>query len=121
MTKAKHSRFNCTPGCSVEATLNVMSGKWKGIILYHLREQEVMRFNELKRTLNNVTQRMLTNQLRELEDDGLVERTVYPVVPPKVEYRLTELGQGLSPVLDALKQWGDEHLHLFERPSKSAG
>ena len=71
------------------ATLNLIGGKWKGVILYRLLTEEVLRFNELRRLLPSITQRMLTNQLRELEKDGLVQRTIYPEVPPRVEYRLT--------------------------------
>ncbi|GAB5374371.1 MAG: helix-turn-helix domain-containing protein [Acuticoccus sp.] len=108
MAKARHERFDCSPGCAVEAALQFIDGKWKGVILFHLL-QGTMRFNEIRRAIPSVTQRMLTNQLRELEADGLVSRTVYPQVPPKVEYALTERGQTLEPVLLALKVWGDAH------------
>ncbi|VFR54302.1 Transcriptional regulator, HxlR family [plant metagenome] len=80
------------------------------MILYHLVIGQVLRFNELRRLLPNITQRMLTNQLRERERDGLVARKVYPEVPPKVEYRLTAYGLTLEPVVDALKAWGDAHV-----------
>lgn len=93
----------------MEAALEVIGGKWKGIILYHLLDGEV-RFSELKRQVGSVTQRMLTKQLRELENDGLISRKVYPVVPPKVEYSLTEKGQTLDPILIALRDWGQEHV-----------
>lgn len=108
MGKLRHTRHDCSPGCSVEATLSLIDGKWKGVILHHL-SSSVLRFNELRRQMPNVTQRMLTNQLRELEEDGLVYREVYPQVPPKVEYSLTPLGQSLSPVISALRAWGEEH------------
>jgi DNA-binding HxlR family transcriptional regulator len=104
----RRHREHCNPGCSVEATLALIDGKWKGVILHHLME-ETMRFSSFRRRMPNVTQRMLTNQLRELEADGLVLRTVYAEVPPRVEYRLTDLGRTLEPVITALKQWGDEH------------
>lgn len=108
MAKARHERFDCSPGCAVEAALQFIDGKWKGVILYHLLTG-TMRFNEIRRAIPGVTQRMLTNQLRELEADELIERTVYAEVPPKVEYSLTDRGRTLQPVLLALKGWGDEH------------
>ncbi|GAA4499358.1 hypothetical protein GCM10023158_23110 [Gluconacetobacter tumulicola] len=108
MTRTRHLNQDCSPGCAVEATLQVIGGKWKGVILYHLFER-TMRFNELKRRLANVTQRMLTTQLRELERDGLITRTIFPEVPPKVEYSLSERGRTLHAVITALKDWGDHH------------
>lgn len=108
MGKLRHARHDCSPGCSVEATLSLIDGKWKGVILHHL-SSGVLRFNELRRQMPNVTQRMLTSQLRELEDDGLVHREIYPQVPPKVEYSLTPLGQSLSPVIATLRAWGEAH------------
>lgn len=118
----RHSRFDCTPGCAVEATLSLIDGKWKGIILFHLLDG-TMRFNEIRRRVMNATQRTLTNQLRELEADGLLDRTVYAQVPPKVEYSLTPLGRSLAPVLLALKQWGDANMTLFQSktPADQAG
>ena len=95
------------PGCPVEATLTYLDGKWKGVILFHLMDR-TLRFNELRRNLPAITQRMLTKQLRELEESGLISRTVYPVVPPRVEYALTPLGSTLKPVIRALAAWGDE-------------
>lgn len=108
MAKSRHERFDCSPGCAVEAALQFIDGKWKGVILYHLLAG-TMRFNEIRRAIPSVTQRMLTNQLRELEADGLIVRTVYAEVPPKVEYSLTERGRTLEPVLLALKAWGSDH------------
>ncbi len=106
---AKHESYNCVAGCPVEATLELIGGKWKGLLLYHLLEG-TQRFNALKRMLPNITQRMLTNQLRELESAGLVHRQVYAEVPPRVEYSLTEHGRSLAPILNALKTWGEQHL-----------
>ncbi|GBQ08259.1 MarR family transcriptional regulator [Acetobacter cerevisiae DSM 14362] len=108
MTRIRHKSLACSPGCAVEATLQYIDGKWKGVILYHLL-QGTLRFNEIRKRLPNITQRMLTTQLRELEHDGFVLRTVYPEVPPKVEYSLTERGRTLEPVIVALKKWGDEN------------
>ncbi|MBM6593770.1 winged helix-turn-helix transcriptional regulator [Microvirga pudoricolor] len=96
----------CPTGCSVEDTLSLIDGKWKIVILYKLL-RGTLRFNEIRRQIPAVTQRMLTNQLRELEADGLVIRTVYPEVPPRVEYSLSAKGRSLEPVLLALKAWGD--------------
>jgi DNA-binding HxlR family transcriptional regulator len=98
---------NCDYGCSIEAALDVIGSKWKGVILYHLLDG-TKRFNELRRLIPSVTQRMLTLQLRELEHDGVLHREVYPQVPPKVEYSLTEFGMSLKPVLLLLREWGKQ-------------
>ncbi|MGB0560839.1 MAG: winged helix-turn-helix transcriptional regulator [Spirulinaceae cyanobacterium] len=111
-----HSRYDCNLGCPIEAALEVMGGKWKGIILYHLLS-ETLRFNEIRRLIPEVTHRMLTKQLRELEAQDLISRTVYPGVPPKVEYAITEYGKTLSPVIYALQVWG---LHHLEKTKGSA-
>lgn len=95
--------------CYFELTLLVMGGKWKPIILYHLAVAGVMRFSDLRRSINGVTERMLARQLRELEADGIVNRVVYREVPPRVEYSLTEMGQGLIPILKELRDWGAEY------------
>ncbi len=95
--------------CPVTATISVIGGKWKPIILW-LLFQEMRRFGELKRMIPSITQKMLTQQLRELERDGIVHREVYPVVPPKVEYSLTEYGRTLGPILRAMNKWGDTHM-----------
>ncbi|MGC5781582.1 winged helix-turn-helix transcriptional regulator [Methylobacterium sp. NFXW15] len=108
MPRIRRHQGHCSPGCAVEATLQLIDGKWKGVILYHLLEG-TLRFNEIRRRLTSVTQRMLTTQLRELEADGLIARKVYAQVPPKVEYSLTERGRSLEPVISALKAWGDLH------------
>ncbi|UOO90653.1 helix-turn-helix transcriptional regulator [Vitreoscilla massiliensis] len=110
MSKLKHEHFDCAVGCSVEATLELIGGKWKGVILYHLLQESVLRFSQLQKLFPNCTQRTLTNQLRALEADGFVLRVVYAQVPPKVEYSLTERGLTLAPVILALKAWGDMEL-----------
>lgn len=119
MPRVRHSRLDCSPGCAVEATLMLIDGKWKGVILYHLFEG-TLRFNELRRRLPSVTQRMLTNQLRELEADGLITRRIYPQVPPKVEYSLSPRGTTLRPVILALKAWGDAHADISPTISADA-
>ena len=91
--------------CSMELTLELIGGKWKSLILWHLGEN-TLRFSELKRALPKITQKMLTQQLRELELHGLVRRFIYTQVPPRVEYSLTEAGRSLLPILDTLCQWG---------------
>lgn len=105
----RHKRYDCNFGCPVEACLEIIGGKWKGVVLFHLLDG-TKRFNELRRLLPAVTQRMLTRQLRELEDDGIISRTIYAEVPPRVEYRMTELGWSLEPVLRDLQRWGAQHV-----------
>lgn len=99
------SSFNCP----VEATIELIGGKYKSVILWHLTDG-IKRFGELKKLLPRATEKMLAQQLRDLERDGLIIRTVYPVVPPKVEYSLSELGKTIIPVLDAMCGWGEEYL-----------
>ena len=94
-------------GCAVEATLSVIGGVWKPVILFHLLDGK-LRFNALCRLVPGATPRIVTLQLRELEADGIVLRTVYPEVPPKVEYELTSLGRSLAPVLTSMCLWGEQ-------------
>ena len=89
-----------------ESVLKLLEGRWKLVIIFHLFGRGVLRFSELERALPDVSQKMLTQQLRALEKDGIVQRKVYPQVPPKVEYSLTEWGQAMCPALDALLEWG---------------
>ena len=91
----------------VEAGLRLLEGRWKLVILFHLFGSKVMRFSDLERAIPNITQKMLGQQLRSLAVDGIVVRTSYPQVPPKVEYRLTPWGQSLCPTLDAILKWAD--------------
>ncbi|AFH61914.1 winged helix-turn-helix transcriptional regulator [Paenibacillus caseinilyticus] len=101
-------------GCPVEATLDVIGGKWKGVILYHLTGGTV-RFNEFRRLMPGITQRMLTLQLRELESDGLIRREVFQEIPPRVEYSLTELGRTLEEIILAMRAWGEKYQRLSAR------
>ena len=94
-----------TDNCPVEATLELIGGKYKTLILWHLSEGK-LRFSELRRVIQTATPKMLTQQLRELEANKLISREVFPVVPPKVEYSLTELGKSLMPILVAMRDWG---------------
>ncbi|MDK8188651.1 helix-turn-helix domain-containing protein [Paenibacillus sp. UMB7766-LJ446] len=95
-------------GCSVEVTLSVIGGKWKGAILYHLFSGS-LRFNEIRKLFPDITQRMLTLQLRELESSGIVHREIYPQVPPKVEYSLTPFGETLQPIIYSMRDWGEQY------------
>ncbi|WP_424767306.1 winged helix-turn-helix transcriptional regulator [Paenibacillus sp. sgz302251] len=103
--------------CEKELTLSVIEGKWKLIILCQLGLKGTKRFTELKNLVPGITQKMLTNQLRELEEDGLIHREAYPVVPPKVEYSLTVKGKSLLPILEMLEEWGKKY---FEQISKES-
>ena len=95
--------------CPVVATIDMIGGKYKALILWHLTDG-IKRFGEMRRLVPQATPKMLTQQLRELERDGLITRKVYPVVPPKVEYQLSGLGESLKSVLDAMKDWGDDYM-----------
>lgn len=97
-----------TAASGVEEALKILEGRWKMIILFHLFDKGVLRFSELERAIPAVSQKMLIQQLRELEKDGIVHREVYPEVPPKVEYGLTEIGQALCPALDAILVWAEQ-------------
>lgn len=98
-------KYNWKTGCDVEATLSVIGGRWKPILVCHLLAGP-KRFGELKRLTPNVTERMMTLQLRELESDGVVSRTVFTEVPPRVEYDVTDYGRSLEPILVAMQEWG---------------
>jgi len=104
-----HQNYRCT----VAVTLEVIGGKWKSLILWHL-SFKTLRFSQLQRRLNRITQKMLTQQLRELERDGLVHREVFAEVPPRVEYSLTELGVTVVPILQQMCQWGKDFLEQSE-------
>lgn len=101
--------YNKQYNCYFELTLDIMGGKWKPIILYYISFNEIARHSDLKRFIPSINERMLTRQLRELEKDLLIKRKVYPVVPPKVEYSLTEYGKSLIPILSLLVQWGKNY------------
>lgn len=96
--------------CEMEVTVDIIGGKYKATILYLLGDEGTKRFGELKSFLSDVSHKTLTNQLRELEEDGLVQRKVYPQVPPKVEYSLTEKGKSLGAILDLMCEWGEKNM-----------
>ena len=109
----EYSRNGKSYHCPVEAALDVIGGKWKPLILWALGDN-VMRFSELQKGLPGINTKMLTKQLRELEEDGIITRTVYPVVPPRVEYAITDFGRTLIPILQALCDWGAEYLGVSD-------
>lgn len=122
MRKRRFKTYEAGTGCAVEACLEVIGGKWKGVILHYLIEYGVLRFNELQKLTPDLSPRILTAQLRELEDDGVIRRKVYPVVPPKVEYSLTAAGETLKPLVRSMKVWGDNYLlHAHLRSSTGVG
>lgn len=103
-----------TYNIGVEATLEVIGGKWKPVILCHLNHHCKIRTNEFRRLIPGISQKMLTSQLRELEQDGLILRKVFNQVPPKVEYSLTSYGQGMEPILNMLCTWGEKHVEVLQ-------
>lgn len=103
-------KYSNEPSCSVDYAFRRIGGKYKGRILWYLHSNNVMRYGELRKTLTDITPKMLTQTLRELEEDELVDRKVYHEVPPKVEYKLTEIGSELIPFIAHLKEWGDRQI-----------
>ena len=106
MAETAEKKYNCP----VEATVSQIGGKYKAIILYHLLDEGVLRFSQLQRHIPRATAKMMSQQLRELEADGLVSRKVYPVVPPRTEYALTERGKSLAPVITSICDWGRTYM-----------
>ncbi|GEO25395.1 transcriptional regulator [Alicyclobacillus acidoterrestris] len=109
--------------CFVNSTLDIISGKWKMIILFQLTDK-TLRFNELKKQIPGITQRVLTKQLRELEQEDIIERRVYPEIPPRVEYSISAYGRTLQPILTLMHEWGALHLkrqHSVERNQHTEG
>ena len=110
MTNAE--KLNELPACPVETTLTIISDKWKVLILRDLMTG-TKRFSELKKSIGNVSQKVLTSQLRQMEESGVASRKVYPEVPPRVEYSLTDLGRSLKPILDAMQSWGEGYKEIL--------
>lgn len=104
----KITAYNVT-NCPVTATMSVIGGKWKILILYVICN-EINRFGKMSMVLRDISKQMLTTQLRELENDGIIERRIYAEIPPRVEYFLTDKGKSLLPIIDMMKHWGDEHM-----------
>ena len=104
--------------CPIEATLAVLGGKWTPLVLWELRD-ETLRFGELRRRIPDITKKMLSQRLQELEEDGVVHRKAYAEVPPRVEYSLTEFGQTLRPVLESMCEWGVTYLSADDAPAET--
>ncbi len=109
--KIKNGDFNCEK----ELTLSVISGKWKIVIIWYLGQNGAHRFNELQRLFPKITHKILSNQLRELMEDGIVHREAYPEVPPRVEYSLTELGKSLLPIVEMMYEWGKVRMNHIKQ------
>lgn len=114
--KRRFKEYELETGCGVEACLEVVGGKWKGLILHHLMQHGTLRFNQLQKLKPNLSPRILTAQLRELERDEVIVREVYPVVPPKVEYSLSPAGESLRELIQAMQKWGDRFLVRVNAP-----
>lgn len=116
MPEDRQNKVSCSNyWCEIEVTLEVISGKWKALILWHLGQEDAIRFNEFRRRIPGISQKMLTQQLRKLEEVGLVHREIYQQVPPMVEYSLTEMGKELIPILDAMDIWGKKFVDHFQK------
>ena len=105
MSKQRQNEYKCP----LEVTMEIIGGKYKGVIIGHLIDK-TLRYNELQKLISHATPKMLIQQLKELEADGIIQRKLYPVVPPKTEYSLTGFGQTLAPILDAMCDWGTDYL-----------
>lgn len=114
MPDPRTNKVSCSSyQCEIEVTLEVLRGKWKALILWNLFQHKVVRYNELRRLIPSVSQKMLTQQLRDLEDHHLINRQVYNTVPPQVEYKLTEAGLALIPIMETMDQWGKKYVTYY--------
>ncbi len=115
MPDSREHKVSCSNyQCEIELTLEILSGKWKALIIWNLHLHEIIRYNEFRRLIPGITQKMLTQQLKELEKYEIVFRTVHSTVPPTVEYQLTELGNELIPIMSAMDQWGKNYVQLYQ-------
>ncbi len=116
MPEDRENKISCSNFTNeMEVALEVLSGKWKSTILWSLHQSELIRFNEFLRIIPGITQKMLTQQLRKLEENNLIARKIYPTVPPTVEYSLTDLGKEAIPLLTALNKWGKEVINSYNK------
>ncbi|MEG1254873.1 helix-turn-helix domain-containing protein [Clostridium sp.] len=114
MPKDRLNKVSCNNyRCEIEVTLEILSGKWKALIIWNLNIHKVIRYNEFKRLIKGITQKMLSQQLKDLEQNGLVNRTIYHQVPPMVEYSLTQRGEDLIPILEAMDNWGKDFVDNY--------
>ncbi len=114
MPDSREHKVSCSNyQCEIELTLEILRGKWKALIIWNLHLHEIIRYNEFRRLIPSITQKMLTQQLRELEKYEIVSRKVYPTVPPMVEYQLTQIGQDLIPIMDAMDRWGKNYVKKY--------
>lgn len=114
MPEERGNKVSCSNyQCEIELTLEILSGKWKALLIWNLHLHEVIRYNEFRRLIPSITQKMLTQQLKELEKYGIIFRKVYPSVPPMVEYTLTETGQKLIPIMESMDLWGKEYVKKY--------
>ncbi len=115
MPDSREHKISCSNyQCEIELTLEILSGKWKALIIWNLHLHGIIRYNEFRRLIPSITQKMLTQQLKELEKYGIVSRTVYPSVPPTVEYELTETGLELIPIMEAMDKWGKKYVKEYK-------
>ncbi len=115
MPDSREHKISCSNyQCEIELTLEILSGKWKALIIWNLHLHGVIRYNEFRRLIPSITQKMLTQQLKELEKYEIVSRKVYPSVPPMVEYELTETGRELIPIMEAMDQWGKKYVKHYQ-------
>ncbi len=111
MPKDRTNKVSCSNyRCEIEITLEIIGGKWKALILWNLANHKIIRFNEFRRITPEITQKMLTQQLRSLENDGLINRKIYNQIPPMVEYSLTRQGEKIIPILEQMDKWGKEYI-----------
>ena len=111
MPKDRNNKVSCEHyRCDIELTLEIIGGKWKALILWELNKYSVIRFNEFRRLIPEITQKMLTQQLKDLESNAIISKKVYPQVPPMVEYSLTQMGINLIPILESMDNWGKDYV-----------
>ena len=119
MPDPRGNKISCTNyQCEIELTLEILSGKWKALIIWNLHLHKVIRYNEFRRLIPSITQKMLTQQLKELEKYDIVSRIVYPSVPPMVEYRLTEIGEELIPIMGQMDLWGKKYVKKYQEATR---
>lgn len=115
MPEDRDNKISCKNyQCEIEITLEILSGKWKSLLIWELHLKGVIRYNEFRRILPKITQKMLTQQLRELVKYKIVEKKSYPSVPPMVEYSLSKLGKGLIPIMAAMDEWGKNYVKVYD-------